>query len=85
MLPLLPLLLPQNMVNRDKSLPFQRRLSNLQEVYKCVRFCINEVECRRALILEFFGERFHRENCRGTCDNCIAMQGCTRETKDCTE
>lgn len=33
----------KNMVNRDKTLQFERRLSNLQEVYKCVRFCINEV------------------------------------------
>ncbi|CAN0383612.1 unnamed protein product, partial [Ectocarpus sp. 12 AP-2014] len=75
----------ENMVNRDKSLPFQRRQSNLQEVYKCVRFCINEVECRRVLILEFFGEHFPRGRCKATCDNCIAMQGCEKETKDCTE
>ncbi|CAN0100849.1 unnamed protein product, partial [Pylaiella littoralis] len=75
----------ENMVNRDKSLPFQRRLNNLQEVYKCVRFCINEVECRRVLILEFFGEHFPRERCKATCDNCIAMQGCAQETKDCTQ
>lgn len=44
-----------------------------------------QVECRRVLILEFFGEHFPRERCRGTCDNCIAMQGCAKETKDCTE
>lgn len=31
------------MVNRDKGLQFERRMNNLQEVYKCVRFCINEV------------------------------------------
>lgn len=37
------------------------------------------------LILEFFGEHFPRERCKSTCDNCIAMQGCARETKDCTE
>lgn len=42
MLVLLPPLL-QNMVNRDKSLSYERRMNNLQEVYKCVRFCINEV------------------------------------------
>ena len=35
--------LSQNMINRDKELSFQRRLNNLQELYKCVRFCINEV------------------------------------------
>lgn len=43
------------------------------------------MECRRVLILEFFGEHFPRERCRATCDNCIAMQGCAQETKDCTE
>ena len=37
------------------------------------------------LILEFFGEHFPRERCHGTCDNCLAMRGCSQETKDCTQ
>ncbi|CAM9378146.1 unnamed protein product, partial [Choristocarpus tenellus] len=74
----------EKMVTGDKTQQYQRRMSNLEEVYKCVRFCANEVECRRVLILEFFGEHFPREKCRNTCDNCAAMQGCAVETKDCT-
>lgn len=46
---------------------------------------IPQVECRRVLILEFFGEHFPRGRCKATCDNCIAMQDCDKETKDCTE
>ena len=37
---------------------------------KCVAFCVNEVECRRVQLLEYFGESFPREQCNGTCDNC---------------
>ncbi len=46
---------PQNMVNRDKSLSFHRRQNNLQEVYKCVRFCINEV--RGSAVSSLAGKR----------------------------
>lgn len=42
----------------------------LDNLLKCVSFCVNEVDCRRVLLLEYFGEKFPRENCNGTCDNC---------------
>lgn len=44
--------------------------SGLDSLYKCVSFCVNEVDCRRALILAYFGEHFDRAECRATCDNC---------------
>ena len=37
---------------------------------KCMQFCLNDVDCRRTLILEYFGESFPPEKCKGTCDNC---------------
>ncbi|KAG7674032.1 hypothetical protein KSW81_007206 [Nannochloris sp. 'desiccata'] len=33
-------------------------------------FCQEEYRCRREILLEHFGEKFAREQCRGTCDNC---------------
>ena len=35
-----------------------------------MRYCLNEVDCRRTLLLEYFDEKFERSNCNKTCDNC---------------
>ncbi|KFX94722.1 hypothetical protein V490_04215 [Pseudogymnoascus sp. VKM F-3557] len=34
------------------------------------QFCENKVDCRRVEVLSYFGERFRKEDCNGTCDNC---------------
>lgn len=34
------------------------------------QFCENKVDCRRVEVLAYFGERFQKEDCNGTCDNC---------------
>jgi superfamily II DNA helicase RecQ len=53
--------------SRDNAEKIRNGIDNL---YKCVSFCANEVDCRRALVLAYFGEHFDRKECRGTCDNC---------------
>jgi len=35
-----------------------------------VSFCENVRDCRRVEILRYFGEKFDKANCLGTCDNC---------------
>lgn len=57
----------------------QQHIDNL---YRCVSYCANEAECRRTLIVEFFGERFDRKACHATCDNCMSSQDV--ETKEVT-
>jgi bloom syndrome protein len=42
----------------------------LENLNKMANYCENEVECRRALQLEHFGEKFDKINCNKTCDNC---------------
>ena len=42
----------------------------LDNLHKCVSFCLNDIDCRRVLLLEYFGEQFPRNKCRDTCDNC---------------
>ncbi len=44
----------------------------------CVDFCTNEVDCRRELLLQYFGEHFPREKCNKTCDNCRLVQFSTQ-------
>lgn len=46
---------------------FDQGLSNLRA---CVAYCLNDVDCRRKQILEYFGESFPVDLCNRTCDNC---------------
>jgi bloom syndrome protein len=42
----------------------RRMLSNM------IQFCENRSDCRRVQVLAYFGERFSKEECEHTCDNC---------------
>jgi superfamily II DNA helicase RecQ len=44
--------------------------SGMDNLFKCVRYCLNEVDCRRTMLLEYFGESFPASACFKTCDNC---------------
>ncbi len=45
----------------------QQQRDNLREV---LQYCENKVDCRRQLVLQYFGERFDKSQCNRTCDNC---------------
>jgi bloom syndrome protein len=42
----------------------RRMLSNM------IQFCENRSDCRRVQVLAYFGEKFAKENCEHSCDNC---------------
>ncbi|KAK2467108.1 hypothetical protein APHAL10511_001366 [Amanita phalloides] len=42
----------------------------LSEVRKVVAYCMNLSDCRRVQLLQHFGEKFNKTNCRSKCDNC---------------
>ena len=56
----------------DKERNLQQHLDLLNAV---TRYCFNECECRRVLLLAYFGEHFNPELCKRTCDNCLACNG----------
>jgi len=56
---------------------------NRENLYKMMRYCENEVDCRRAMTLQYFGEDFDPTGCNGTCDNCAS--NCSVQVQDCTE
>ena len=62
------------MKGTDSEIPFGRRRdvikSGMDNLHKCVRYCLNEMDCRRTLLLEYFGESFPSASCNKTCDNC---------------
>ena len=49
--------------NSQSSLVLQNR--NKQNLYKMIKFCENDVDCRRSMTLEYFGENFDAAECKG--------------------
>jgi bloom syndrome protein len=45
----------------------ERQRKMLQQM---IRYCEERSECRRVQVLDYFGEKFAREDCQNTCDNC---------------
>lgn len=45
----------------------QQQRDNLRDV---IQYCENKVDCRRVLVLQYFGEKFDKTECNRTCDNC---------------
>lgn len=41
-----------------------------QNLITMVQYCEDLIDCRRARQLEYFGEKFDKKMCQGTCDNC---------------
>lgn len=58
--------------------------SNLDKLYRMVEYCEDSVGCRRTLMLQYFGEEFHRSRCRRTCDNCRNLASHSAVDKDVT-
>lgn len=50
------------------------RMDNLHRVYS---YCLNNVDCRRTLLLEYFGEQYLSSQCKRhvqtRCDNCCSV------------
>ena len=55
----------------------------IDQLYACLRYCEDDFRCRRTLQLEHFGEKFNKEKCKETCDNCRA--GREIDKRDMTE
>eukprot|EP00835_Amoeboradix_gromovi_P000173 NODE_6_length_48303_cov_0.387022.p5 type:complete len:800 gc:universal NODE_6_length_48303_cov_0.387022:40846-43245(+) len=63
----------------------QRQYDNLRQM---ISYCDNKIECRRSIILHYFGEKFDPADCNGTCDNCnnktkYVATDVTEIAKDC--
>ena len=68
------------LMNADGNVPSEFQVANLNRIDA---YCTDTVNCRRVLMLQYFGENFDAAECRATCDNCQA--GGILKRDDCTE
>lgn len=57
---------------------------HLENLTRMANFCDNKMDCRRALQLEYFGEKYDRRKCIAkkstSCDNCRRKVSFNRQT-----
>ena len=42
------------------------------DLLKCMyEYCVEEHECRRVMLVKYFGQDFTKKECAKTCDNCL--------------
>ena len=59
-------------INKDKDISEEQKSRKRQALLTVNAFCLNEIDCRRMLILNHFTEAFDPAFCDGTCDNCAS-------------
>ena len=74
------------MIESDRESSPETRKVHMDNLYRVVRYCENIADCRRAQLLQHFGETFDSKDCVANestvCDNCESSDGCI--TRDCT-
>ncbi|KAI0303432.1 hypothetical protein B0F90DRAFT_1710972 [Multifurca ochricompacta] len=64
-------------INKDTEIDVVQKSRKRQAVHTVSAFCINEIDCRRMLLLNHFTEKFDPASCNGTCDNCASTDEVT--------
>lgn len=54
-------------------------LRNQEGLARMTAYCLNDVDCRRQVLLSHFDERFDRAHCEPKCDNCANLGGVVSE------
>ncbi|KAK2964730.1 putative ATP-dependent helicase SGS1 [Blattamonas nauphoetae] len=55
------------------------------DVNQVVSYCENQYDCRRRMLLAYFGEQFDEPSCNHTCDNCQTRDGYNWTVTDYSE
>ncbi|KAI0262937.1 P-loop containing nucleoside triphosphate hydrolase protein [Gloeopeniophorella convolvens] len=63
-----------SMFKKDLELNEEERERSIQGVRDVGSFCLNDIDCRRVMILQHFEEPFSSASCHGTCDNCASVE-----------
>jgi superfamily II DNA helicase RecQ len=76
--------------NRGCSNAYETHKVHLDNLYRMAQYCDNRTDCRRAQILEYFGQIFDRSICieskmGTTCDNCTSLTSNDYTLRDITQ
>ena len=75
------------LLDRSEGVAPEVKKLHIENLHRVVQYCENKSDCRRALILNYFGEDFSSELCKKNkktvCDNCDSKV--THEVKDYTQ
>ena len=55
----------------DSEGSWDQKRNEFDMLKRVVQFGLNKTECRRHLVLQYFGENFPTEQCKASCDNCL--------------
>ncbi|GIL80484.1 hypothetical protein Vretifemale_9678, partial [Volvox reticuliferus] len=71
---------------QENNTPAEVLRCNMDSLNSMIMFAEEQVECRRVLLMQHFGEAFDPAHCRATCDNCRQRQaqGLQYESRDLT-
>mmetsp|Transcript_15724 Transcript_15724/g.64254 ORF Transcript_15724/g.64254 Transcript_15724/m.64254 type:complete len:1228 (-) Transcript_15724:710-4393(-) len=74
-----------NMIHYDKSLNGDLLAQKEEGLSRMVLYCLNDVECRRRMLLKHFDEDFDRNKCSPECDNCSERGGASVREADASD
>ncbi|KAJ8901086.1 hypothetical protein NDN08_004946 [Rhodosorus marinus] len=74
-----------NMIHYDKSLNGDLLAQKEEGLSRMVLYCLNDVECRRRMLLKHFDEDFDRNKCSPECDNCSERGGASVREVDASD
>jgi len=64
-------------IKKDPEIDDFQKDRKIQALHIVNQFCLNDIDCRRTLMLNHFTEKFDPATCEGTCDNCASTDDVT--------
>lgn len=68
----------RKMIDFDREGTAESKQTHIDNLWRIVAFCENKTECRRVMLLNYFGEKFSKTSCLShpstTCDNCSSQE-----------
>lgn len=58
----------------QKGMTSKTRAVHVEKLRDMAEYCEDDTSCRRKLLVSYFGQTFHRNECGRTCDNCKRTQ-----------